>query len=324
MARPIVDVVVVTFNTRDLTVGALRRLLDTDQGADLRVLVQDNASSDGTVAALAQVVPEADVVAGSSNLGFARGVNEALARSTAPWVLLLNSDAWPKPGAVARLVRTADSSPAAGLVVPRLERADGSLEHSTHPFPSLRIAALMAIGAPRWVGRSRLRRWAIEGHWLHDAPRTVDWAVGAAWLVRREALDAVGGLDERYFMYVEDLEWCWRARRMGWQVRFEPEAVVVHVGNASGAAVFGSERTAAHLRNLLRFYRREHGMAAAAAYRALNTAGCLRGWARDRLVGNTARAAWWKAQVKVHLGRVGEVDLGASPSEAQSRQEAPG
>src|SRR4051794_38073729 len=112
-ARPRVDVGVVTWNTRDLTVECLRRLLDTDQGCDLRVLVRDNASSDGTVDGLHRFVPEADVDAGADNLSFAAGMNSLLARSDAPWFFALNSDAWPEPGAIETLVAAAASHPRA-------------------------------------------------------------------------------------------------------------------------------------------------------------------------------------------------------------------
>ena len=106
--RPLVDVAVVTWNTAELTAEALRRLLDTDQGCTLRLLVRDNASTDGTAGVLNERVPEAEVDAGTENLGFAAGVNTLLARSTAPWVLLLNSDAWPEPGAIGALVESSD------------------------------------------------------------------------------------------------------------------------------------------------------------------------------------------------------------------------
>src|SRR5438874_10878189 len=110
-----VDVFVVTWNTAELTVEALRRLLDSDQGCSLRLLVRDNGSSDGTPELLKERVPEAEVDAGSENLGFAAGVNTLLGRSSAPWILLLNSDAWPEPGAIGRLVdaRRARPRPAA-------------------------------------------------------------------------------------------------------------------------------------------------------------------------------------------------------------------
>ena len=235
-ARPRVDVGVVTWNTADLTADALRRLLDEDHGVDLRVLVRDNGSTDGTPERLAERVPEADVDAGGENLGFAAGVNTLLARSTAPWFLALNSDAWPRAGAIGRLVDAAAGRPRAAAVAPRLERPDGTLEHSTHPFPSLGVAAVTAAGGDRWLPRPLADRLLLEPAWDHRRARRVDWAVGAALLLRREAVEDVGGLDERFFMYAEDLEWCHRAARGGWEVWFEPAAVVVHVGNASGRA----------------------------------------------------------------------------------------
>jgi GT2 family glycosyltransferase len=295
-----VDVGVVTWNTRDLTVAALRSLLDTDQGCRLRVLVHDNASSDGTADAVRAEVPEAEVEEGAANIGFAAAVNRLLARSDAPWFLTLNSDAWPQAGAVGTLVAAASAAPDAAAVAPRLERPDGTLEHSTHRFPSLRLAAAAAAG-PRPLGARRARSLLLEGAWNHDEPGEVDWAVGAALLLRRAAVDDIGGFDERYFMYAEDLEWCWRARSAGWTVRFEPAAVVCHVGNASGARRFGDARTAAVLRNTYRFYGRTHGRASVAAFRLLNAAGAARLWASTRRAGDVGAARHWRQQLPEHL-----------------------
>jgi GT2 family glycosyltransferase len=297
--QPRVDVGVVTWNTRDLTVQALRRLLDTDQGADLRVLVHDNASSDGTVDGVRAQVPEADVVACPDNLGFAAAVNQLLARSEAPWFLMLNSDAWPDAGAVGRLVDAALRHPRAAVVAPRLQRPDGELEHSTHPFPSSTIALASALrlhGA--WATRHML-----NGAWQHDREREVDWAVGAAWLLRREAVEQIGGLDESFFMYVEDLEWCHRARRLGWEVWFTPEAVVVHVGNASGEKKFGAERTATWTANTYRFYRRHHSAVGTAAYRTANASGALLAAARATVGRHPQTARFWWRQIPVHFRR---------------------
>ena len=257
-----VDVLVVTYNTASLTPMALRRTLAAAGAVDVRLLVRDNGSSDGTVDSIAREVPEADVEAGADNLGFAAGVNRLLERSTAPWVLLLNSDAWPAAGAIERLLAVAEAHPEAAAVVPRLERPEGRYEHSTHRFPSIRLAAISGF-AHHWVGRHWGERFLLEGYWAHDRARPVDWAVGAAMLLRRSALDDVGFLDERYFMYAEDLEWCWRANRLGWTVWFEPSAVFVHVGNASGEKSYGDRRTAAYLRNTHRFFRAAHGPVAA-------------------------------------------------------------
>jgi N-acetylglucosaminyl-diphospho-decaprenol L-rhamnosyltransferase len=270
--RPLVDVGIVTWNTAELTVKGVRHLLDTDQGCDLRILVRDNASSDGTPDTLAEGVPEAEIDAGTHNLGFAAGVNTLIARSSAPWLFLLNSDAWPQPGAIGALVRAAESNPRAAAVVPRIEYPSGRLQHSTHPFPSLRVAATVAFAWNR-IPRRKADELMLEGAWKHDRPRRVDWAIGAAMLLRRSALETVGGFDERFFFYAEDLEWCWRARKHGLDVWFEPTAVVHHVRSASGDQLYGGKRTRAHFHNALRFYRSEHGTVKAAAWWGLNMIG---------------------------------------------------
>jgi len=304
--RARVDVGIVTWNTADLTVRALRQLLTSDQGCDLRVLVWDNASSDGTADAIRAALPAVEVAEGAENLGFAAGVNRLLARSDAPWFLALNSDAWPEPGAIAALVRAAEQQPEAALVAPRLERPDGELEHSTHPFPSLRVALLYATGLASRLPAHHARDLLLEPAWQHDRARPVDWAVGAAWLMRRSAVDDVGPLDETFFMYAEDLEWCWRARRAGWEVLFEPAAVVRHVGDASGEQARGKRaRTAMYLANSNRFYRRAHGLPAALAYRGANAVACGRLALISRLRGDRERAAFWLAQARVHLSPSG-------------------
>ena len=298
---PRVDVGVVTWNTRDLTVEALRRLLDTDQGCALRLLVHDNASSDGTAAAVRQRVPEALVEESADNLGFAAGVNRLLARSDADWFLALNSDAWPAPGAVGALVAAAERHSRAAAVAPRLERPDGTLEHSTHPFPSVPVALASAVGAKGdWA-----ERHALHGAWAHDREREVDWAIGAALLMRRTALDEIGGLDESFFMYVEDLEWCHRARRHGWEIWFTPDAVVTHIGNASGERRYGSSRTATWLANTYIFYRRHHGRISTATLRTVNAMGALRGVARGAAHRDRDLMRFWWRQVPLHLGRNG-------------------
>lgn len=300
MAHPRVDVGVVTWNTRDLTVRALRRLIDLDSGCDLRVLVRDNGSTDGTAAAIAREFPQVEVDAGEANLGFAGGMNTLIDRSDAPWFLALNSDAWPEEDAIHRLVETAGRRPSAAAVAPRLERPDGELEHSTHRFPSLGVAALLAL-APRRLLRGLLgRRLLLEGAWQHDEPRSVDWAVGAALLMRRSALEEIGGFDERFFMYVEDLDWCWRARRSGWEIRFEPRAVVTHVGNASGRAAYGSERTAAYLHNTYRFLESERGRLFAWLFRRLSTAGVLRNLLSARIARDAGGVDYWRVQLRAH------------------------
>ncbi|MCU1603280.1 MAG: putative glycosyltransferase [Frankiales bacterium] len=278
--RPAVDVLVVTHGTAELTADALRRLLDSEQGVDLRVLVHDNASSDDTVAVLAARVPEAEVVAAPVNAGFAAGVNALVARSSAPWLLVLNSDAWPAPGAVGELVAALQAAPLAGLSAPRLESPDGDLELSAFPFPSV-------LGAVR----AALLR---EPHPF--APAEVDWVVGACWLVRREAALDAGPLDESLFMYGEDVAWCWALRQAGWRVRYEPSALVVHVGNASGRAAYDdTARTRAWVGNDLRLYPRWGR--APRLYRWVRVLGALRA---SRLAYDEGTAAHWRTVARAY------------------------
>jgi GT2 family glycosyltransferase len=300
---PEVDVLVVTWNTADLTAAALRRLLDAHHDARVRVLVHDNASSDATPAVLAERVPEAQVEVSPTNGGFAAGVNQLLARSRAPWLLVLNSDAWPDPGAVDRLVAVAREHPDAGMVVPRLESPTGDLELSTLPAPSVVTAWAVAADAHRWApgwAEGRL----LPGAWRHDRAREVDWAVGAAWLVRREAMEQTGPLDESLFMYGEDVEWCLRMRKAGWRIRFEPAAVVRHVGNASGATAYGGhDRTRAWVANDLLLFRRDRSALATRAYAAGRVAGARRAAAAATRRGDSDTADHWRAVASAYRSR---------------------
>lgn len=297
-----VDVGVVTWNTGELTATALRRLLDEDQGCDLRVLVHDNGSSDGTPETLKERVPEAEIEICEHNLGFARAMNRLMERSDGPWFFALNSDAWPEPGALGELVRTAEEHPRCAAVAPLILRPDGTLEHSTHPFPSIAVALLDLVGGRGWLPNKLLDRLCLEGAWSHDRPRTVDWAVGAALLMRRAALDELGGFSEQFFMYIEDLEWCWRATRGGWEIRLNPDAVVRHVGDVSGSRRFQGRRAALESANLDRFLRDTHRPAWVSAYRVFTALGAVSRMMASRLAGDLSKTTYWRGRVVANLG----------------------
>lgn len=301
MPRPIapVDVVVVTWNTRDLTLAALQHLAASAPATAINLVIQDNGSTDGTAAEIAAAFPDADVEAGPTNLGFAGGVNQALRRCSAPWVLLLNSDAWPEPGALERLVECAERHPRAAAIAPKLLRPDDTLEHSTWPLPSLRVATAAAWTTGRYV-------------WAHDEERAVDWAVGAALLLRRSALAAVGDFDDSLFMYAEDLDWCWRAHDAGWETWFTPDAVVRHVGNASGAQRYGDRRAAAWINNSVRVHRKHHAWPATAAWQVANAGGAVICAYRSRRAGDAEGTRAWRAQVRPWLRRPHDDRSGAT------------
>ena len=295
MTGPRVDIGIVTWNTHDLTLRAVEAALASED-VDVRVLVRDNGSTDGTAAALAERHPDVVLDVGA-NVGFAAGVNALLARSDAPWFVTLNSDAWPEPSALRSLVDLAEQQPRAAAVAPLLLTPDGALEHSAHAFPRWLTAAALPLS------RSRSEQLLLPPAWRHDRTREVDWAVGAALLLRRSAVDEVGGLDDAFFMYGEDLEWCWRARAAGWQVWFTPTAVVRHVGNASGAQRFGPSRDQAAIVNASLVVARYRGRGYALVWRALNALTAGRAWLAARRRGDRDLADHYRRQVAAHLGR---------------------
>jgi GT2 family glycosyltransferase len=139
----------------------------------------------------------------------------------------------------------------------------------------------------------------LHGAWAHDVARDVDWAVGAALLMRRDAINELGGFDERLFMYAEDLDWCWRARSRGWTVRFEPRAIVRHVGNASGQQHVRVWRNRTVWRNTYRVYRWRRGLLPTTAYRVANLLGTSRAcwtWRRNQPV-----RAHFRRELRAHL-----------------------
>jgi GT2 family glycosyltransferase len=296
-----VDVGIVSWNTRELTLKALRHLADLPDRVELRVLVRDNGSTDGTADAVAAELPEV-VLDRGPNVGFAGGVNALLALSDAPWFLTLNSDAWPEPGALEQLLRVGEAHPQAAAVAPLLLRPEGGVEHSAHPLPSLATAAVPAVGAQRLLG-PRAGDGLLPGTWQHDEERPVGWAVGAALLLRRAAVEQVGPFDDSLFMYGEDLDWCWRAHERGWQTWFTPAAVVRHVGNASGEQRWGESRDRVVIGSANRVVAQHLPAGRARVWRGLNAAGALRSAARARVRGDRDLAASWRRQVTAHLRR---------------------
>jgi GT2 family glycosyltransferase/glycosyltransferase involved in cell wall biosynthesis len=252
-------IIVVSWNTRELLAECLASIEATAPAADLETIVVDNASSDGSAAMVRERFPAVRLLANSSNFGFARANNQAIAATTAPYVLMLNSDARLTPGALQRLVARLDTMPRAGLVGAQLRGPDGAFQYSHARFPSLTREALTLTG----LGRLVYGPWyPSAGPAFGDRARLVDWVGGACMLARRAALDAVGGLDDGYWLYCEEVDLCLAMQRAGWEVWYEPDAQVTHRIGAS-AYQLGPEREAHLYRSRLRFFRKHHGAGAA-------------------------------------------------------------
>jgi N-acetylglucosaminyl-diphospho-decaprenol L-rhamnosyltransferase len=221
------------------------------QEARPEVVVVDNASTDGSVDGLRRAHPDVRIVHSGGNLGYARAANLGIAATGAPIVAVLNPDTVLQPGTGAALVSRFAAEPDLGAAGPRLHNPDGSVYPSARQVPSLVDAVGHGLLFFVWRDNPFTRRYRETGADPGRA-RDVDWVSGAAVWLRRAALDDVGGWDERYFMYVEDVDLCWRLHRAGWRVAYEPAGTVEHLLGVSTAGR-PYRMIAEHHRSLLRF-----------------------------------------------------------------------
>lgn len=230
---PRVAVVIVSFETRELTLRAIESV-ERSTGVDPEIWVVDNASTDGTAQAIRVRFPAVRLIAMERNIGFGRANNAALERTRAPWVLLLNPDAaLLDDSTLARLVASLDARPRAAVVGPLLRTSEGRTWHSVPPFPSVRHELVRGIGLHLLIPRRALDRWLAKEHRDHGVPGPADWLTGACLLVRGEVLRAIGGFDPALFLYGEDFDLCWRLRNAGWDVTLDPTVTVLHEGGTS-------------------------------------------------------------------------------------------
>jgi GT2 family glycosyltransferase len=258
MDSPSVSVVVCTYNAMPW----IEPCLESVRG--LECIVVDNGSTDGTLALVQKRFPEA-ILLEEENRGLGAGWNAGIARATAQYVFLLNADAWVVDDGVERLAGFLDGHPRAGLVGPLLRNPDGSVQRSVRGFPTLWRLATEYFFLRKLAPRSELFNGFYAGSFRHDGERQVEWVMGAALVARKAALAEVGGLDEGFFLFSEEVDLAYRLGEAGWETWFTPAAEVTHVGGAShGGRLFQEQ-----LRGHLRFFAKHRGDAQAERARTL-------------------------------------------------------
>jgi len=252
------SVVVVTFNSRAFVLDCLRSLERARAGLAMEVLVVDNASADGTADEVRREAPWARVLEMGGNTGYAKAVNRGTRESTGEFVLALNPDCVVTEQALPGLLAWMRGHPRTAIAGPQLFDAAGEIELSGRSFPGAltflfnRYSLLTRLfpGNP-WSRRYLLRDWD------RTTPRAVDWMSGSALLVRRSAIDQVGGMDETYFMFNEDVDWCHCMKDAGWSVDYVPAARVMHRIGSSRSRV--SERVILERhRGMIHYFRKHH------------------------------------------------------------------
>ena len=238
---PRAAVAVVSWNSSRVIGDCLDSLRDARHRGLVRVLVIDNDSSDGTADLVRTRYPWVDLMATGENLGYGRAANHAAAGIDCDWFLVANPDIVVRPGAIRELLAAGDRHPAAGILAPRILGRDGVEEPSFSGFPGLRRAVVGSLGIHRLSARSRAELGRGVTHDRGDELE-VEWAVGALLCFRLASYRSFGGFDDGQWMYGEDLEVCWRARRKGWQVLHVPSAEVVHLGQESTSQVWSEQQ----------------------------------------------------------------------------------
>ncbi len=261
-----VSVIIVSWNVWKWLAPCLDSVREALGNLKGEIIVVDNASTDGTPERVREAFPEVRLLVNPVNRGFPAANNQGMAIARGRYFLLLNPDTRVLDRAIEFLVAFADTHPEAGVVGPQLLNPDGTVQSSRRRFPTFWTALFESTWWQPYAPRQILRRYYVLDR-PDDETQEVDWVTGAAMLVRREAVEQVGLMDEEFFMYAEEMDWCRRIRAAGWKVFYYPAARVIHYGGRSSDQVPAVQHLAFQ-RSKIRYFRKHHGPIAAVALRA--------------------------------------------------------
>jgi GT2 family glycosyltransferase len=294
-SQVILSAVAVTWNGKKYAEEYLQSVMAANCPG-IEIIVVDNASSDGTPEFIATEYPAVKLIRNSTNLGFATATNIGIQASTGRYICLINSDVVLLEGCLTQLSHymEMEANRDVGVIGPQMLGANGAVRRSTMRFPTLRNTLSRALGIDRLFLWSRFCKGQLMADFRHDTPSDVEVLNGWFWMVRREALSEVGNLDERFFMYGEDIDWCYRFWKKGWRVLFYPEAKAIHYGGASSNAApdrFYVEMQKANLQ----YWRKHHS---APSYCAYYSVVCVQHLLR--LLGHYSVAAIRRGEHRIH------------------------
>lgn len=257
------SIIIVSYNTRDLLEGCLASLFAAQTGRDRwKVIVVDNASTDDSVGMTKQRFPHVHIIENKKNIGFSAGNNVGIKKSKGKAILLLNSDTQVSAGAIQEILAYLMHHPDVGVATCKLSRPDGSMDPACHRgFPTPWAAFTYFLGLENLFPTSRFFGSYHQGYKDLSRPHEIESPSGAFYLVRREVIDEVGLLDEKFFMYGEDLDWSYRIKHAGWKIMFYPYATVLHKKWQSGKAHTNEVQrriTQKHFFDAMRLFYKKH------------------------------------------------------------------
>jgi GT2 family glycosyltransferase len=262
-SRPDLSVVIVNWNTQSMLRDCLESLFDSGTRATLEVFVVDNGSIDGSPEMVEAEFPSVILIRNDRNMGFAAANNQALRQATGRHLLLLNSDTLVHHGVIDASIDYMDRDPSVGVMGCRVLNADGTVQATCSQFPTLANLVLLTTGLFKVNGLSAAKRYRMDD-WQRDDERDVEVVSGCYLMTRREATEAVGLLDEDFFFFGEETDWCRRFLAHGYKVRFAPVGTITHFGGGSSKSL-NSKRDLMLSEATVRLHRKHGGIASAAA-----------------------------------------------------------
>lgn len=259
------SVIIVNWNTRELLRTCLTSVYQYTEDVTYEVCVVDNGSHDGSPAMIAQEFPAVHLIQNRENLGFSKATNQGIRHSSGRYVLLLNSDTELSDNVFHQMIVFMDEHPFVGVAGPKLLNPDGSRQYSCDCFPRPPFRLLWEKVIDLCAPENSMTRRGKMAQWDYTTNFAVDYLIGAVFLIRRHTLENIGLLDEQFFMYAEDIDWCYRAALTGWQIYYLGAISVFHHNRGSSeATVELSQRLRAlRTKSLLQFYRKHYGKLAA-------------------------------------------------------------
>jgi GT2 family glycosyltransferase len=231
-----ISVIIVNWNTRQYVLDCIRSMLACRGNYGLEIIVVDNASQDNSILSIKENFPQVRIISNTENVGFARANNQGIEMAQGRYVALVNSDVLFLEDSLGLMLGYMDQNPEVGILGPKLLWQDQTLQGSCRKYPSIWNTLCPAIGLTGLFPKASFFSGEhMVGYFNHDRIQDVDALVGAFLLVRRSALQQIGGMDDQYFMYCEEVDWCKRFSSAGWKIRFFPDTKVIHYGGGSSA-----------------------------------------------------------------------------------------
>ncbi len=266
-----VSIVIVNWKVKDLVRQCLASLYGAMQDCPFEIIVIDNNSGDGSCEMIRREFPDVRLISNAENLGFARANNQGIAISRGRYILLLNPDTIVIGKCIPEMAALLDRNRKTGAVGPKIRYPDGTIQYTcARTLPNLLTGFLDLSGLAYKFPKGRITGSWQMGYWDHNDERNVDAISGACMMVRRETIDRIGLLDENYFMYGEDIDWCRRIRRDGWEIRYFPKAEITHFSGRSSRLY--ANIVMEDYRSMHRFLKSKDGFMIALLYRLLAVA----------------------------------------------------